>query len=80
MQEENIRTDEEKINVKEMGKEIGKLGEKIKEKIKDPIFWIDNITIITLIGVVIYFGIKGHYLDVRIVEVCNGMPTGGITP
>lgn len=45
------------------------------KKIKNIQWWIDNILLIILIIVVLYFGIKGHYTDVRVIETCYGQPT-----
>lgn len=80
MNEEEIK----KEDLKEMKEQVLTVGQHIKMRITDVKWWIDNLILIALGAIVIYYGIKGHYIDTHIIEVCNGQITAqiptGFTP
>lgn len=66
---------EDDLGIKDLKEVIKKNEEKRKKNPKSlAIAIIDWALIITFICVIIYAVIQGHYTDVKIVEVCNGMP------
>lgn len=72
-----MEKDEKEItrkDIEETAEKIKTAKEKIIQRIKSPSFWIDNALLIALLATTIYLGIKGHYIDTRIIEVCNGVP------
>lgn len=69
-----MREDDEEVNLRETMEDCKSKLFYIKERIKTIDFWLDNLTLILLIAVVVYFAVKGHYTDTRIIEVCNGIP------
>lgn len=66
--------DNDEINLKEKKEKAQETIQHIKRRLKDPKFYIDNLILIALIIIVTYYGIKGHYIDTKVIEICNGIP------